>query len=69
VIVTAVNYVKKDVMTDVEIFIIVQARQRHCTENSKQIFPEMKLRGIVLNSYIHVSVSDLYQSAYSAAGK
>ena len=26
------------------------------TENSKHIFPEMKL----LNSYIHVSVSDLY---------
>jgi|LakMenE01Jun11ns_1017448.scaffolds.fasta_scaffold8823325_2 hypothetical protein len=62
-----------DVMTYAEIIIIVQARQRHYTENSKQIFPEMKLRGIVLNSYIHVSVSDLYiptvQSAYSAAGK
>ncbi len=32
----------------------------HCTENSKQIFPEMKLRGLVPNVYIHVSVSDLY---------
>jgi hypothetical protein len=36
----------------------------HCkntmTENSKQIFPEMKLRGFVPKSYIHVSVSDLY---------
>ncbi len=34
--------------------------QRHCIENSKQIFPELKLRGLVPNSYIHVSVSDLY---------
>jgi hypothetical protein len=34
--------------------------QRHCTENAKQIFPEIKLRGLVPNSYIHVSVSDLY---------
>ncbi len=34
--------------------------QTHCTENSKQIFPEKKLRGLVPNSYIHLSVSDLY---------
>ncbi len=34
--------------------------QRHYTENSKQIFPEMKQRGLVPNSYIHVSVSDWY---------
>jgi len=33
--------------------------QRHYTENSKQIFPEMKLRGFNPNSYIYVSVSDL----------
>jgi hypothetical protein len=32
----------------------------HCTENSKQIFAEMELRGLVPNFYIHVSVSDLY---------
>jgi hypothetical protein len=32
----------------------------HCTENSKQIFPEMKLCGLVPNSYIHVSVRYLY---------
>jgi hypothetical protein len=32
----------------------------HCTENSKQIFPEMKLRGLIPNFYIHVSVSFLY---------
>jgi hypothetical protein len=28
--------------------------------NSKKIFPEMKLCGLGTNSYIHVSVSDLY---------
>jgi hypothetical protein len=32
----------------------------HCMENSKQIFPEMKLHGLVPNFYIHVSVCDLY---------
>ncbi len=32
----------------------------HCTKNSKHIFPEMKLRSLVPNFYIHVSVSDLY---------
>ncbi len=36
------------------------ALQRHFTENSKRIFPEMKLRGLSPNCYIHVSVSDLY---------
>ncbi len=30
----------------------------HCTKNSKHIFLEMKLRGLVPNFYIHVSVSD-----------
>jgi hypothetical protein len=30
----------------------------HCTENSKQIFLEMKLRGVIPNVHIHVSVSD-----------
>ncbi len=34
--------------------------QRHYTENSKQIFPEMKLRSLVHNSYNHVSVNHLY---------
>jgi hypothetical protein len=34
--------------------------QRHCTKYWKQIFPEMKLRGIVPNSYIHEFESDLY---------
>jgi hypothetical protein len=32
----------------------------HCAKNLKQIFPEMKLYGLVSNIYIHVSVSDLY---------
>jgi hypothetical protein len=45
------------------------ALQRHYTENSKKLFPEMKLRGLVPNSYIHVSVSYVYRSAYSEAGK
>ncbi len=34
--------------------------QMHCTENSKQLFLELKLRGLVPNFYIHVSVSNLY---------
>jgi hypothetical protein len=32
----------------------------HPTENTKQIFPEMKLRGLISNFYIPVSVSHLY---------
>jgi hypothetical protein len=36
------------------------ALQRQCTKNLKQIFQEMKLRGLSPNSYIHVSVSDLF---------
>jgi hypothetical protein len=32
----------------------------HCTENLICVFPEMKLRGLVPNSYIHASVSNLY---------
>ncbi len=39
-----------------------QALQRQYTENSKHIFPEMKLRGLSPDSYIYVSVSDLYIS-------
>jgi hypothetical protein len=31
----------------------------HCTENPIDEFPEMKPQGLVPNSYIHVSVSDL----------
>jgi hypothetical protein len=32
----------------------------HCAENSKHIFPETKLRGLVPNFYIHVPGSDFY---------
>ncbi len=32
----------------------------HSTENSKYLFPEMKLRGLIPNFYIHVSRSDFY---------
>ncbi len=32
---------------------------KHC-ENTIYVFPEMKLLGLVPNSYIHVSVSDFY---------
>jgi|LakMenEpi03Aug12_release.lakeMendotaPanAssembly.Ray.scaffolds.fasta_scaffold673048_1 hypothetical protein len=34
----------------------------HCTENPIYVFPEMKLSGLVPNSYIQVSVSNLYIS-------
>jgi hypothetical protein len=34
--------------------------QRPYTENAKQIFPETKLRNLSPNSYIHVSVNDLF---------
>ncbi len=34
--------------------------QIHIPKTQKQIFPEIKLHGLVPNSYIHVSVSDLY---------
>ncbi len=34
--------------------------QMHCTENSKQIFPEMKLYSLVPNFYIYVFLSDCY---------
>jgi hypothetical protein len=30
----------------------------HCIENSKQMFPEMKLRGLIPKFYIRVSASD-----------
>ncbi len=33
---------------------------QHCTENPIYVFTEKKLRGLVTNSYIHVSVSNLY---------
>jgi hypothetical protein len=40
----------------------ILVRESHALprKKSKQIFPEMKLRGFVPNFWIHVSVSDLY---------
>ncbi len=35
-------------------------QELHCTKNVKYIFPGMKLRGLVPNFYIHLSMSDLY---------
>ncbi len=43
---------------DVINFAMNDALQRHCTKNWKQIFPAMKLCGLVPKSYI-ISVSDL----------
>jgi hypothetical protein len=40
----------------------VEDSNLHCTENSKQIFPEMNLRGLVTNYYLYVSESDLYMN-------
>jgi hypothetical protein len=45
------------------VYSCIPTQQMHCTENSensKQIFPEMKLRASIPNFYIHVSASDLY---------
>jgi hypothetical protein len=45
----------------------------HCTENPIYVFPEKELRSLSPNSYVHVSVSDLYisriWSTYLAAAK
>jgi hypothetical protein len=44
----------------------------HCKEDPIDVFPEMKLRGLIPNFHIHVSVCDLYihhQSTYFAAAK
>ncbi len=32
----------------------------HCTQHPVYVMPEKKLHGLVPNSYIHVSVNDLY---------
>ena len=37
-----------------------RTKKRHIIENSKHIFPEKELSGNSPNSYIYVSVSDLY---------
>jgi hypothetical protein len=38
----------------------MQNHEVHCTKNPIYVFPETKLRGLVPNSYINVSVSVLY---------
>jgi hypothetical protein len=40
--------------------LTVQACQLHRKEDPVYVFPEKKLRCLVLNFHIHVSVSDLY---------
>jgi hypothetical protein len=40
----------------------------HCKEDPIYVFPEMKLRGLVPNSYILVSVSYLQQNRQADPG-
>ncbi len=56
------NFVKSLWLPDIQVqnFLSSTLPQTHCTENPRQIFPEMKLCGIVPTFCIHVSVSDLY---------
>jgi hypothetical protein len=67
-IAAAVNLVEKMGVT-----IATKGEASHCSKISIYVLPEMKLRGLVPDSYIHVSVSDLYnpriESAYLAAAK
>ncbi len=58
--VTPLNFLRSVSPVSLSCPSFVCTLQRHCTESSKQIFSEMKLRGLVPNSYIHVSVSYLY---------
>jgi hypothetical protein len=39
---------------------ITYTHYTHCTGNSKHIFPEMKLHGLIPKFYIHIPGSDLY---------
>jgi hypothetical protein len=39
--------------------ICMEDNRLHCKEDPICVFPEMKLRGLVPNFHIHVSVSDL----------
>jgi hypothetical protein len=36
----------------------------YCTKNPIYVFPERKMNGLVPNSYVHVSVNDLYIPRY-----
>jgi hypothetical protein len=46
--------------SDVVVNSRIKVNAVHSTANSKQIFPEKKLRSLVLIFHIHVSVSDCY---------
>ena len=49
---------------------IIHLANLHCTKNPIYVFPGKELRDLSPNSYIHVSVSDLYiPSTYWAAAK
>jgi hypothetical protein len=57
------------VVVVVVVFVVVFAGKMvkcvftmHCTENQIYVFTEKELRGLSPNSYIHVSVNDLYIS-------
>ncbi len=52
-----------------ELDLMNWSSQSHCTENLIYVFPEMKLRGLIPNSYIHVSVSDLHIPKISLPNK
>jgi hypothetical protein len=43
-----------------EMYFVRFALQRHYTENWKKILPEKKMLGLVPDSFIRVSLSDLY---------
>jgi hypothetical protein len=45
-----------------QLLLATPTLQRHNTENSKQTFQGKELRDYRSNSYIHVSVSDIYIS-------
>ncbi len=56
---TAVNHCNSVISLSIYTVACVTTLQRQCPKNCKQMFPEMKLRGLVPNSYIHVSVSEI----------
>ncbi len=51
--------VKGRVQYDLDALLWDELICKHCTENSKYLFPEMKVRGLVPYFYIHVSVINL----------
>jgi hypothetical protein len=45
----------------------MESIQQHCKQDPIDVFPDVKLRGLVPNVHIHVSVSD--RPTYFAAAK